>query len=97
MALAGLTGNGTVNEGDFDETFQLAQGYFPASYATGTTSGTFTLTEDYTPDAPPPPPPRGSPAYYGLRATPELSSFTYLLTALLLATPGLYRWAKKNA
>jgi hypothetical protein len=57
MALAGLTGNGTVNEGDFDETFQLAQGYFPASYATGTTSGTFTLTEDYTPDAPPLPHP----------------------------------------
>jgi hypothetical protein len=88
MALAGLTGTGTVTEGDFGETFQLTEGLFPDTYASGITSGTFTLIENYTPAAPPPPPPG---------ATPELSSFTYLLTALLLATPGLYRWAKKNA
>lgn len=88
LALAGLTGSGTVAEGAFDETFQNTGGLFPDSYATGSTSGTFTLTYDYTPLGPPPPPPS---------ATPELSSFTYLFTALLGVTPGLRRWAKKNA
>lgn len=88
LGLAGLTGLGTVNEGAFEETFQQQGGYFPDSYATGSTSGTFTLTYDYTPPGPPPPPPP---------TVPELPSFAYLFTALLLATPGLRSWAKKNA
>lgn len=85
LALAGLTGSGTVTEGSFDETFQLAEGYFPAGFATGSTSGAFTLTYGYTPVGEP-----VSPA-------PELPSFTYLFTALLLLGPVMHRWAKKNA
>jgi hypothetical protein len=88
LALAGLTGTGTVTEGDFEETFQNQGGLYPDSYATGSTSGTFTLTYDYTPPGPPPPPPS---------VAPELPSFTYLFTGLLLVTPGLRRWAKRQA
>jgi hypothetical protein len=91
LALTGLTGSGTVDEGSFAETFQEQEGYFipTVTYATGPTTGTFVLTYDYTPpsDAPPPPPP----------TVPELPSFAYLFTALLLVTPGLRRLAKKNA
>ena len=87
LSLAGLTGSGSVNEGSFDETFQNTGGTFPDTFATLPTSGTFTLTYDYTP---PPPPVEPS-------AVPELSSFTYLFTTLLLVTPGLRRWAKKNS
>ncbi|MFY9853137.1 MAG: hypothetical protein WAK26_04565 [Terracidiphilus sp.] len=85
LSLAGLTGSGTVSEGSFDETFQLAEGYFPAGFATGSTTGAFTLTYGYTPVGEP-----VSPA-------PELPSFTYLFTALLLLGPVMHRWAKKNA
>jgi hypothetical protein len=53
LSLAGLTGSGAVTEGSFDETFQLSQGLFPDSFATGPTSGTFTLAYDYTPPLPP--------------------------------------------
>jgi len=84
LSLAGLTGSGAVNEGSFDETFQNTGGTFPDTYDTGSTSGTFTLTYGYTPT--------GEPS-----AVPELSSFTYLFTTLLLMTPGLRRWAKKNS
>jgi hypothetical protein len=84
LSLAGLTGSGTVTEGYFDETFKNTAGDFPDTYATGATSGTFTLTYDYTP--------AGEPS-----VVPELSSFTYIFTTLLLVTPGLRRWAKKNS
>jgi hypothetical protein len=88
LSLTGLTGSGTVDEGSFAETFQEQEGYFPASFTSGPTTGTFTLTYDYTPPgAPPPPPP----------TVPELPSFVYLFTALLLVTPGLHRLAKKNS
>ena len=63
VSLAAVTGTGKVNFGPFAETYQLQQGYFPASFSSGTTSGTFTLTYDYTlPTAP----------------TPEVSSLSYL-------------------
>lgn len=86
LNVAGLTGTGTLNEGNFVETFQNQGGYFPDSFSTGTTSGSFVLTYDYTPLAPPPPAP----------AVPELPSFAYLFTALLLVTPGLHRLAKNS-
>lgn len=88
LSLTGLTGSGTVDEGAFLETFQNQGGLYPDSYATGTTTGTFVLTYDYTVAAPPPPPPA---------ATPELPSFAYLFTALLFVAPGLRMWAKKDA
>ncbi len=77
LGLAGVTGTGTFNEGPFLETYQLQQGYFipAATFSTGSTSGTFTLTYDYTPPgAPPPPPP----------SVPEISSVSSLSTAVLL-------------
>lgn len=88
LGLAGLMGSGTVDEGSFAETFQEQQGYFPVGYATGSTTGSFTLTYDYTADVIPPPRPP---------TVPELPSFVYLFTALLLMTPGLRRLAKKNS
>jgi hypothetical protein len=86
LSLTGLTGSGTVGEGDFLETFQDEGGYYiPAlTYSTGATSGSFTITYDYT--APPPSSP-----------TPELPSFVYMFTALLLMAPWMRRWAKNNA
>jgi hypothetical protein len=84
LSLAGLTGSGSVNEGSIDETFQNTGGTFPDTYDTGSTTGTFTLTYGYSPS--------GEPS-----DVPELSSFTYFFTTLVLVTPGLRRWARKNS
>jgi hypothetical protein len=84
LSLAGLTGSGSVNEGSIDETFQNTGGTFPDMYDTGSTTGTFTLTYGYSPS--------GEPS-----DVPELSSFTYFFTTLVLVTPGLRRWARKNS
>jgi hypothetical protein len=69
-----VTGTGTFNVGAFAETYQLQQGFFPDSYDTGTTSGTFTLTYDYTPAGGGPPP----------ATVPEISSLSYLSTIIVL-------------
>jgi hypothetical protein len=79
LSLTGLTGTGTVDEGPFAETFQNQGGYFPDTYQTGATSGTFTITYNYTPaGAPPPPPPPPPPS------VPEMSSVSYLFTSVSL-------------
>jgi hypothetical protein len=77
LSLASVTGTGTFNAGAFAETYQLQQGYFipAASYSTGPTSGTFTLTYVYTLPVPPPPP--GN-------TVPEVSSVSYFPAGILL-------------
>jgi hypothetical protein len=45
---ATVTGTGKVSDGNFIETYQLQQGFFPASFSTGPTSGNVTLEYDYT-------------------------------------------------
>ena len=47
LNLATVTGTGTFHQGDFKETYQLQQGFFPATFSTGPTTGTFTFTYDY--------------------------------------------------
>ena len=51
LNLAVVTGTGTFSQGDFRETFQLQEGFFPASFTTGSTTGTFTLTYAYSNDS----------------------------------------------
>jgi hypothetical protein len=82
LSLASVTGTGTFNAGAFAETYQLQQGYFvpAASYSTGPTSGTFTLTYVYTLPVQPPPP--GN-------TVPEVSSVSYLPAGMLLLVVAL--------
>jgi hypothetical protein len=47
LDLAASTGTGTFSPSNFTETYQLQQGFFPATFSTGTTSGNFTLEYDY--------------------------------------------------
>lgn len=92
LSLAGLTGTGGVSEGDFAETFQLQGGYFipTVTYQTGASSGTFTITYNYTPaGAPPPPPPPPPPS------VPEMSSVSYLFTSVSFI--GLFLFARRRS
>jgi hypothetical protein len=87
LSLTGLTGTGKVDEGPFAETFQNQGGYFPDTFQTGATSGTFTITYDYTPAGAPPPPPPPS--------VPEMSSVSYLFTSVSLI--GLFLFGRRRS
>jgi hypothetical protein len=87
LSLSSVTGTGTFNAGAFSETYQLQEGFFPDSYTTGPTSGTFTLTYGYTPEAPPPPP---------TNPVPEISSVSYLSTTILLLAVVLRARARRE-
>lgn len=87
LSLTGLTGTGKVDEGDFFETFQNTGGLFPDTFQTGATSGTFTITYNYTPAGAPPPPPPPS--------VPEMSSVSYLFTSVSFI--GLFLFARRRS
>lgn len=65
LALAGLTGIGTVDLGDFVGSVREVAGFFPWS-ATLSALGSVSLTYDYTPDRDPPPPGVPEPATLAL-------------------------------
>ncbi len=71
LNLAAVTGTGSFPQGHFKETYQLQQGFFPASFTTGETAsaGTFTLTYDYT-------------TANDTASTPEPASFLYVSPAM---------------
>ena len=76
LSLGSVTGTGTFTQGTFAETYQFQQGFFPAGFSTSSTTGTFTLTYDYT---------------NGVAAVPEVSSITYLFSIVSLIGVGLHR------
>jgi hypothetical protein len=81
LNLATVTGTGTFSQGDFKETFQLQEGYFPASFTTASTSGNFTLTYAYsspTDDSTP-------------TDTPEPASIMYVSPGIALLALGFRR------
>jgi len=71
LTLADVTGTGSFDEGPFAETYQLQGGLFPDSFSTGPTSGTFTLTYDFTPVT-------------NTATVPEPASALYLFTTIPL-------------
>jgi|ERR1017187_5956711 hypothetical protein len=88
LSLGSVTGTGTFNAGAFAENYQLQQGYFFGnSFSTGPTSGTFTLTYDYTLPVPPPPP--GN-------TVPEVSSVSYFPAGILLFVVALRARARRK-
>jgi hypothetical protein len=64
------TGIGTFSPTKFTETYQLQQGFFPATFSTGPSSGTFTLEYDYSNGA--------------TEVAPEPSSMTYAFSSMAL-------------
>jgi hypothetical protein len=75
LDLATVTGLGKLSKGSFMETYQLQQGFFPASFSTGPTSGNVTLEYDYT---------NGSIQ----TAAPEPSTLGYALAGIVLLALG---------
>jgi hypothetical protein len=71
------TGVGTFAPSKFMETYQLQQGYFPANFASGATSGSFTLQYDYV---------NGE-----VVSAPEPSAITYALAGMVLLGLGTRR------
>jgi len=70
LDLTAVTGIGTFTRGVFLETYQLQQGFFPATFSTGTTSATITLQYGYRTQA-------------ELDAVPEPSTVAYILSGVL--------------
>jgi len=93
LSPASVTGTGTFNAGAFAETYQLQEGFFPDTFTTGATKGTFTLTYDY---APPGVNPDPSPQTPG-STVPEVSSVSYLFTTVLLLGLALASRARRSA
>ena len=69
LDLTTVTGIGTFTRGTFLETYQLQQGFFPATFSTGPTSATVTLQYGYRTQA-------------DVDAVPEPSAMTYALSSV---------------
>jgi hypothetical protein len=81
---ATVTGFGKVSKGNFMETYQLQQGFFPASFSTGPTSGTITLEYDYS---------NGT-----IQTTaPEPSTLGYVLAGIVLVALGRCQGCVKSS
>ena len=70
LDLTAVTGIGTFTRGAFLETYQLQQGFFPATFSTGPTSATITLQYGYLTQA-------------DLDAIPEPATVAYVLSGVL--------------
>src|SRR5437667_12902432 len=82
LDLAAVTGIGTFTQGTFLDTYQLQQGFFPATFSTGPTSATVTLQYGYRTQG-------------EQDAIPEPSAVTYVLSSVV-ALWGLRRHCRRR-